>query len=1058
MPHLIMHRGGHTQQFEVKTELTIGRSSENTIRIPTAKASRRHCRIVASDGGCILEDLGSSNGTRHNGSPVTGKVTLQNKDTIEIGGLVLTFLDADDDPLVGTRLGKYHILEPLGKGGMGAVYRARQIPINRDVALKVLNPALVSRKGFVESFQREARLAASLQHPNIIGIHDYGSEGDWYYFSMEFVDGENLLDRMARQGPLIPDEIVAFGTQVCEALDHAHGKHILHQDVKPHNIMVDKESVVKVADLGLANVMQYSAEADEERVSMGTPQYVAPEVIRRRAPDARTDLYSLSATLYHLITGTIPFDAKTLKDMLQCHIKDPVPDPRDVIPQIPAPLADLIMRGLSKDPARRPESAAVYGGLLRAALRNDRTMPKAKPVPGAMPVAAGNNVRVMSPETETRGTRALTPVSELPRVGMQSTNGEEGRVPRSSDSTRTSRMRGSQTKRMSFLLPAVLVLLVLGAGGWLAHKTGVFRPASEQEAEKDLLVAQRIHASDPAQARPLFERILRRYPNTPAAREARTMLAQAAPTPDARPAPELAQELDAIDSEYEAGWLGRAEARSRLNTLLAQAGLDPESKARAQAMLATFAPDDADAGGDSPLALWAEMDGIVSRLIEQQRFGDARTMILQFQRNHPDSDVMERTEQRLRGLDAILARGESTFNEAQAALERGEPAQARRLYIRILRDLPGTEWADRAREGQSRLDGVARERFFAGWQSFLEAVGRLDSEAAEGMTRDLSAQLEGSAWQDPAVHLVRLAHAMSQFDDAVVRTVARAAVPGSGRGALQVRVRGAGLVTLSTGRDGTLHGTDDAGEAHPVAVSAIELDDLPTLVPPLDLTEEQALGAALYAFVRNDPVLARTYLARVEEGGTYDRLRRAVTALSQNRAMSELFTFAREERSHEAWHPTPASGPWSFEADRLTAATDTPSEIRLTGRRFALKDFALSIDLQAEKPTGQAGVVLSQDERQYLAFWVRGETVTLQAGMGGRTERSEGRAGGDPWRLEIRDGRAVLFCGEREAATLAVPGTAEWEVEVRLDFTDTPGRIEWLGIEEGDTGAGTASG
>lgn len=1050
MPHLIMDRDGHTRQYEVKGELTIGRSSENTIQIPTGKASRRHCRIFESSGRFFLEDLGSSNGTRRNGAPVTVKTALQNKDTIEIGGLVLTYLDADDDPLVGTRLGKYHILEPLGKGGMGSVYRARQIPINRDVALKVLNPALVSRKGFVESFQREARLAASLQHPNIIGIHDFGVENDWHYFSMEFVDGENLLDRMARQGPLTADEIVAFGTQVCEALDHAHEKRILHQDIKPHNIMVNRESAIKVADLGLANVMHYSAEADEERVSMGTPQYVAPEIIRRRAPDARTDLYSLSATLYHLVTGTIPFDATSLKDMLQKHLKDPVPDPRAVIPDIPAPLAELLMRGLSKDPARRPESAAVYGGLLRAAIRVDRPVPKAPARPAG----------TAYPESGTRATQSLAPVSAPSRdirPRKEFSDGEKGSA-RIQEPVST-RIPKRKAPGSSYLLPVCLILGFLALGLGLVYKTDVFQPASVREAERDLAAAREVFASNPANARTLLERLVRRYPDTPAAREAQTLLTASPPAGEdgEKTAPSGAAALEKIVSDHEAGWLARDEARARLRALLEGGSLDGQTASRAQAFLDTLQAEEQEAAaeaGDPSLAVWAELDGIVSRLIEQQRFGDARTMILQFRENHPDSGAHGHVEQRLRGLDAILARGEAAFQEAEAALAQGNTVEARRLYARIQRDLPGTEWASRAREGQSRLDRLARERFFAGWQSFLDAVGRFDTEAAQGIAVDLQAQLEGSIWERASSHLVQLADALSRYEEALLRSVARLASREGGRSghAPQFRVQGIGLVTLAMGDGGGLQGIGEGGDVHSILLEAIPPEDLPALVTVENLTEQQALGAALYAFVRGDAILGGTYLAAVGEEGIYASARHMTRAMANRRVLSQMFRFVREERSHEHWHPTPGSGPWRFGEDRLAASTAVPSTIRLPGRQFGMGDMALSVRLEVEEPTGQAGVILSQDERQYLAFWIRDGSVLFQSAIQGRTQQAEGSAGhgDDPWRLEVRNGHAVLYAGQREAASLDVAGTERWEVEIRLDFTDTPGHVDWIVIEEGD--------
>ena len=257
------------------------------------------------------------------------------------------------------------ILECLGRGGMGVVYKARQKSLNRFVALKLLAPERVNDPAFAERFSHEAQALARLSHPNIVTIHDFGQAGGFYYLLMEFVDGVNLRQAM-RAGRFTPEQALAIVPPVCEALQYAHDHGIVHRDIKPENLLLDKEGRVKIADFGIAKIMGESGTAvpavsdtitggTPVPLSMpaGTPQYMAPEQREHRRTDHRADIYSLGVVLYELLTGELP------ADKLQ-------PPSRKV--QIDVRLDEIVLRALENEPELRYQTAADFRTQVEAAV------------------------------------------------------------------------------------------------------------------------------------------------------------------------------------------------------------------------------------------------------------------------------------------------------------------------------------------------------------------------------------------------------------------------------------------------------------------------------------------------------------------------------------------------------------------------------------------------------------------------------------------------------------------------------------------------------------------
>lgn len=284
------------------------------------------------------------------------------------------------------RVGDYDILSKLGEGGMGAVYKAKQRGIDRTVALKILSSKLAKDSEFRERFIREARAVAKLNHPNIVAGIDVGSDKGVYYFAMEFVDGESLGHRLQRKGGKLPEkEALEYTRQVALALHHAHTHGLLHRDVKPENILIDKESQTKLADLGLARSARTDDDANLTSAGMavGTPYYISPEQARGMSDlTPGTDLYSLGATLFHLVTGKHVFEGPTGAVIMAKHVAEEPPDPRDECPELSKRTALIIKRLLEKEPKERFKDGQALADDLSSAIEACESSRQKQPVKG----------------------------------------------------------------------------------------------------------------------------------------------------------------------------------------------------------------------------------------------------------------------------------------------------------------------------------------------------------------------------------------------------------------------------------------------------------------------------------------------------------------------------------------------------------------------------------------------------------------------------------------------------------------------------------------------------
>jgi len=291
----------------------------------------------------------------------------------------------------------YRLIQKLGEGAMGAVYKARQLSLDRDVAIKVLAPHLSEDDQYVQRFFREAKAVARLNHTNIISGIDVGESGGVKYLVMEFADGMTVASLLNRGGAMDEERVLQIGIQMARALDHAHRNNLVHRDVKPDNIIITKDGVAKLCDLGLARLEHQEG---DEPTRMGTPAYISPEQARGDADvTERADLYSLGCTLFHMLTGREPFHGDDASAVLALHLTEPAPSVRADDPTISDRVDLLVQTLMAKDPADRISTAKDLSGQLEAALRD---------------VRAARGASIAASSTVTAAPKAATPAKAAP--------------------------------------------------------------------------------------------------------------------------------------------------------------------------------------------------------------------------------------------------------------------------------------------------------------------------------------------------------------------------------------------------------------------------------------------------------------------------------------------------------------------------------------------------------------------------------------------------------------------------------------------------------------------
>ena len=380
------------------------------------------------------------------------------------------------ESVVGRLLdGRYRVLSHLADGGMASVYLALDERLDREVAVKIMRRDLAQDETFVSRFRREARSAARLSHPNVVAVFDQGEDAGDMFLAMEYVPGRTLREVLVQEGPLTPRAALDLFDPILQALDAAHVAGLIHRDVKPENVILREDGVVKVADFGLARAVTTATTTNASGVLLGTVAYLSPEQVERGIADARSDVYAVGLVLYEMLTGRKAFDGDTPIHVAYQHVHGAVPVPSDHVRSVPQELDQLVALGTARDPDQRPASAGDYlAEVRRSRALMSTTELDLRPAP---PLLAGGR------PADTSDLRPTSAIPLLDRHGSRSgpthpTQAVQQDVQRAVQQSGGGASAGQAPtrRRRRWLVPVLLVvLLALGGGGatwWFAQGPG----------------------------------------------------------------------------------------------------------------------------------------------------------------------------------------------------------------------------------------------------------------------------------------------------------------------------------------------------------------------------------------------------------------------------------------------------------------------------------------------------------------------------------------------------------------------------------------------------------
>lgn len=325
----------------------------------------------------------------------------------------------DEGALLNNR---YQLLERIGTGGMAEVFRARDLMLERSVAIKILHETYSDDKAFQDRFKQEARAAANLSHPNIVTVHDFGFDHGQLFIVMEYIPGKDLKTILRQRGRYSVEEAIPLMVQACAGIGYAHRAGLVHCDIKPHNMIVTPDSRLKVTDFGIARALSTIMPDERADVVWGSPQYFSPEQAVGEAPSPASDVYSLGVVLYEVLTGALPFTAPSSEELARMHLEENPIRPSEYVPDIPAALEEIVLKVLSKEPAARYRTADQLGRvLLRFGTQRD------------IPVSSALNLTPEASGTYQKATDAVPskprPVISLPEISLPEITMPEVKVP-----------------------------------------------------------------------------------------------------------------------------------------------------------------------------------------------------------------------------------------------------------------------------------------------------------------------------------------------------------------------------------------------------------------------------------------------------------------------------------------------------------------------------------------------------------------------------------------------------------------------------------------------------
>ncbi|MDE2635027.1 MAG: protein kinase [Chloroflexota bacterium] len=310
---------------------------------------------------------------------------------------------------------RYELVAQQGSGGLSVIYRALDRKLGRIVALKILRPNLTKEPAFLEKFQQEARFVAMMSHPNIVTVHDVGSDGATHYIVMEMIEGNDLKKLIKARGGLPFEKALDYGIQICAGLGFAHRSQLVHADVKPQNILINRENVLKVTDFGIAQAYTDTMPQTRSEVVWGSPHYFAPEQAKGEKPSPASDVYSIGIVLFEMFTGRLPYVGSTQRELALAHIQGEIPKAKEFNPDLPIDLSNVIAKVMSKRPNDRYKHADQLGHILQEIRERGRHSAQSTAA-GRMAPPTAIRQQPAAPHSRPRAAKAPNYVPPVPRA------------------------------------------------------------------------------------------------------------------------------------------------------------------------------------------------------------------------------------------------------------------------------------------------------------------------------------------------------------------------------------------------------------------------------------------------------------------------------------------------------------------------------------------------------------------------------------------------------------------------------------------------------------------
>lgn len=1030
MAKLVMLTDSGTDIFTLNEgENILGRSSKAGISIQDKKVSREHARVIFDNNMFFVEDLQSSNGTFVNGKRIE-KEQVKDGDRIRIGKTELVFNDDDNDPLVGKVLKGYEIKFRLGQGSMGSVYLANQLTMDRNVAIKVLKKELASDEEFVRRFEQEAKLAGKLNHKNVIGAHDFGEVDGQYFFSMEFVKGENLQQIIDREGAFPFERCLEYSLQIARGLEHAHRLGIIHQDIKPLNIIIGDNNVIKIADLGLAKNMRLIDPTDQKNMRiMGTPQYIAPEVLKKKIPDGKSDIYSLGATMFHMATGRPCFMGSDVMDIVKQRLDFPTPEPDKINSKINKNFSNLILKLMEISPENRPSDISEVISLLEK-------------------VSEGGSVdRHNTPPLE-----SLSPVADDLEPEEEPVSPKRSR--KRPVNSQASLEAKKKNKRMAML---IVYLISVGVAAVLAGVLYQFlKPDPEEEARKHYEKAKEfIEVDNDGEAESYLQFSLEQYPEASVNPEIKKLLGYI----------ERKRQLSTYAMQYKKHTLDSKAMHDVLNNFINRES-NESLKAKAKALLAVIpepvkeAEEITSSENVSAENLnttdneWVSIKREVQKNIDSENYKDAQSLLYNYMGEYPDTAESNEAQEI---LDNISTKVNEKFNQKISEIKKNYGNDKVALWNELEKMFFETENISNKEKMHKELLKIsveARSEIKKLYQQVDKSLLSLDMQSVLRNMTALEQRFDGLQYLQDVTNMQEIIKMASQYSSVLKRKISSGDI---------IKISVAGIpgelrLTLNSENNPAVRLGEELRQVKWPDIYDSALWDI---APANELNDEQNIGAALHFMARGHWGFSRTYLGAVKSDiPAIKYIAAQVRARKDGRDISDYLTFSSYNEI-KRWQQI--EGVCNFDKGFLDCSGTGFFSAGLKGKLYNLKDLAVNMEVRRNDNKGifklildtygKGKLIIALSESGSSIYFEKAIVVseTDEEGLVSNILESSGRSLGNQavFKVSVEGGKVILSSGREEICNLDAGINEDIYARLYIEFEEVSGKIGDMIIAEG---------